>query len=67
MARTIHLGWLLGTVRGVYGNGDPASDPWVKVTGVPWEDEQVTALLRRWTVPYQLFVTTPDGVYVLFP
>jgi hypothetical protein len=56
--------WLLGTVNGLYRNADPTIEAWSKITGPIWQDEPITALLRRWSEPQQLFVTTPAGVYI---
>jgi photosystem II stability/assembly factor-like uncharacterized protein len=54
---------LLGTVRGLYGSDD-RGHTWAKLSGPPWQNERVSALLLRSAEPTKLFVTTPSGVYV---
>jgi len=56
--------WLLGTVSGLYRNVNPAIEAWSKITGHVWQDDSITALLRRLNEPQQIFVTTPAGVYI---
>jgi photosystem II stability/assembly factor-like uncharacterized protein len=56
-------GWLLGTVRGLYGSSDRGRT-WTRLTGPSWQDERITSLLLSGVEPDSLFVTTPAGVYV---
>lgn len=53
----------LGTVRGLYMRSTPAA-VWQKVTGTPFENLEVNALLLLDAAPGRLYVTTPAGVFV---
>jgi photosystem II stability/assembly factor-like uncharacterized protein/WD40 repeat protein len=53
----------LGTVRGLYTTA-ALNAPWQKVTGVPFESLEVSALLLLDAAPDRLYVTTPAGVFV---
>ncbi len=53
----------LGTVRGLYMRPAPAA-AWQKVTGVPFENLEVSDLLLLDAAPGRLYVTTPAGVFI---
>lgn len=53
----------LGTVRGLYAR-DPAEGAWHKITGAPFDALEVSDLLLLDAAAEDLYVTTPNGVYV---
>jgi len=53
----------LGTVRGLYTRGLPDA-AWQKITGQPFDTQEVSDLLVLDAAPDDLFVTTSLGVYV---
>ncbi|MCX7668919.1 MAG: hypothetical protein N2439_02445, partial [Anaerolineae bacterium] len=53
----------LGTVRGLY-RGVPGSGPWTKITGTPFDAQQVRDLLVLDAAPTRLYVTISQGVFL---
>ncbi|MGB4977408.1 MAG: hypothetical protein WBR35_11775, partial [Anaerolineae bacterium] len=55
--------YLLGTAHGLY-IFMPIAGQWVHVTGTPFDDQALHDLLVLDGAPYDLYVTTPAGVYI---
>lgn len=55
--------YLLGTTHGLYIHR-AALARWVEVTGTPFDDLAINDLLVMDGAPFDLYVTTPDGVFI---